>query len=183
MADIKTKLACTTTQVQSSSVRFLQSSSSSLKTLSGLPTDQLVILLTPAIPSTDGNEDPFECLGRALSKRHARVRHVPFVAKVGLTDLHAAWIRKAGAIIVVNCDPTLMIDTKAATNMSSQIKVAADVSEIAHDLHGNSQIPLSYFYISPSAAAPTNMSGYDNVVVCFSYSIANMEKAAAMLIC
>ncbi|THX48696.1 hypothetical protein D6D08_10034 [Aureobasidium pullulans] len=43
------------------------------QTLSSLPTDQLVILFTPAIPSTDGYEDPFETLGRSLSKWHARV--------------------------------------------------------------------------------------------------------------
>ncbi|KAI5210434.1 hypothetical protein E4T39_00289 [Aureobasidium subglaciale] len=143
---------------------------------------QLVILFTPAIPSTNGYEDPFECLGRALSKRHARVRHVPFVAKVGLTDLHAAWIRNAGAIIVVNCDPTLLIDTKAATNMSAQTKVAAGVSEMARDIRGGSRIPLSYVYVSPSDAAPANMSGYDNVVACSSYSTEIMEKAASMLI-
>lgn len=183
MADTKSTLACTTAQVQSSSVRFIQSSSSSLEALGSLPADQLVILFTPAIPREGSREDPFEVLGRALSKRHARVRHVPFVAKVGLTDLHAAWVRKAGAIIVVNCDPALLIDTKATGNMSSQTKFAAQVSDTLQALRGSSKIPLSCVHISPSSAAPASITGYDNLIVCSSYSVANMEKAASMLMC
>lgn len=96
MTDIKPTSTCTTVEIHPSSVRFMQSSSSSLHTLNTLPTDRFIVLFTPAIPSTDSQEDPFECFGRSLSKWHSRIRHVPFVAKVGLTDLHVAWIRKAG---------------------------------------------------------------------------------------
>lgn len=183
MTDSKPTTTYTNAEVHSSDVRFMRSSSSSLKILNSLPTDQLVVLFTPAIPSADGPEDPFECLGRSLSKRHARVRHVPFVAKVGLTDLHAAWIRKAGAVVVVNCDPALLIDTKTNSNMPSQTKFAAQVADILHSIQGGSQTPLCSVYISPSVASPANSSGYDNVVVCSSYSVANMEKAASMLLC
>ena len=43
------------------------------------------MLLTPVVPlpsqeSTDLS-DPFEPLGRALARRHARVRHVPYTMK------------------------------------------------------------------------------------------------------
>ncbi|KAI4718904.1 hypothetical protein E4T48_04834 [Aureobasidium sp. EXF-10727] len=183
MTDIKPSSTCTNTEVNSSNVRFMRSSSSSLQTLNLLSTDQLIVLFTPAIPSTDGQEDPFECLGRSLSKWHARIRHVPFVAKVGLTDLHAAWIRKAGAIVVVNCDPTLLIDTKANSNMPCQTKFAAQVAEILHNARGGAQVPLSGVYVSTSIASPADTSNYDNVVVCSSYSAAVMEKAASMLMC
>jgi hypothetical protein len=183
MTDIKPTTTHTNAEVHSSNVRFMRSSSSSLHTLNSLPTDQIVVLFTPAIPSSDGHEDPFECLGRSLSKRHSRVRHVPFVTKVGLTDLHAAWIRKAGAVVVVNCDPSLLIDTKTNSNMPFQTKFATQVADILHDLPGDSQIPLSSVYVSPSVAPPANTRGYDNVVVCSSYSAANMEKAASMLMC
>ncbi|CAD0092985.1 unnamed protein product [Aureobasidium vineae] len=183
MADIKPSPTYTNTEVNSSSVRFMRSSSSSLQTLNLLPTDQLIVLFTPAIPSADGHEDPFECLGRSLSKWHARIRHVPFVAKVGLTDLHAAWIRKAGAIVVVNCDPTLLIDTKTNSNMPCQTKFASQVVEVLHNTRGGSQVPLSSVYISTSVASPSDTSSFDNVVVCSSYSAATMEKAASMLMC
>jgi hypothetical protein len=73
MTDSKPTTTYTNAEVHSSNVRFMRSSSSSLKILNSLPTDQLVVLFTPAIPSADGHEDPFECLGRSLSKRHARV--------------------------------------------------------------------------------------------------------------
>lgn len=183
MTDIKTITTCTNVEIHPSNVRFMQSSSSSLQTLNTLPTDQFIVLFTPAIPSTDGQEDPFECLGRSLSKWHSRVRHVPFVAKVGLTDLHVAWIRKAGAVVVVNCDPTLLVDTKTNNNMPCQAKFATQAANILHSVRGGSQVPLSGVYISPCSASPTNTSGYDNVVVCSSYSEAIMEKAASMLMC
>jgi hypothetical protein len=219
MSDIKPAPGYATAQVQSSDVRFIQSSSSSLRTLSNLPTDQLVILFTPAIPLNNddsqtqaarhvgagagagggGYQDPFEYLGRALSKRHARVRHVPFVAKVGLTDLHAAWMRKAGAIVVVNCDPSLLVDIKGSstntnTNMSLQATFATEVSEVLQSVCGGAAAaaasssssetdkPLSCIHISSSSAsAAQSTRGYDNLILCSSYSTANMEKAASML--
>jgi hypothetical protein len=183
MTDIKPTTKYTNAEVRSSNVRFMCSSSSSLKALNSLPTDQIVVLFTPAIPSTDGLEDPFECLGRSLSKRHSRVRHVPFVTKVGLTDLHAAWIRKAGAVVVVNCDPTLLVDTKTNSNMPFQTKFATQVADTLRSIPGGSQTPLCNVYISASVAPPTDTRGYDNVVVCSSYSAANLEKAASMLMC
>ena len=183
MTDSKPTTTYANTEVNSSDVRFMRSSSASLKTLNSLPTDQLVVLFTPAIPSADSHEDPFECLGRSLSKRHARIRHVPFVAKVGLTDLHAAWIRKAGAVVVVNCDPALLIDTKTNSNMPSQMKFATQVADVLHSIRGGQQTPLCSVYISPSIASPANPTSYDNVVVCSSYSVANMDKAASMLMC
>lgn len=191
MTDTKTSsVVDTTAQLQSSNVRFVQSSSSSLRTLSSLATDRLIVLFTPAIPLTDahkrehGSEDPFECFGRALSKRHARVRHVPFVAKVGLTDLHVAWIRRAAAIVVVTCEPTLPADANDNSNMSGQVKFAADVSDTLSSIQGASpNIPLSCVYITPLAAAPQGTGNYENLLACSSYSVANMEKAASMLIC
>jgi hypothetical protein len=183
MTDIKPTTTYANAEVHSSNVRFMRSSSSSLKTLNSLATDQIVVLFTPAIPSTDGYEDPFECLGRSLSKRHSRVRHVPFVTKVGLTDLHAAWIRKAGAVVVVNCDPTLLVDTKTNNNMPFQTRFATQVADTLHSIPGDSQTPLCSVYISSSVASPSDTRGYDNVVVCSSYSAANLEKAASMLMC
>jgi hypothetical protein len=183
MSEIKPATTYTNADVHSSDVRFMRSCSSSLQTLSSLPTDQLVVLFTPAIPSADGHEDPFECLGRSLSKRHARVRHVPFVARVGLTDLHAAWIRKAGAVVVVNCDPALLVDTKTSSNMPCQTKFATQVADVLRSIQGGSKPPLCSVYISPSVASPANPNGYDNVVLCSSYSVAIMEKAASMLMC
>jgi hypothetical protein len=183
MTDTETTLVQTTAQVRSSDIRFIQSSSSSLQTLSSLPTDQLIILFTPAIPSTDGHEDPFETLGRSFSKWHARVRHVPFVAKVGLTDLHVAWIRKSGAIVVVNCDPALLMNSKTNTNMPSQSKFTAQVAAVLRDNCGGSQVPLSSVCIGPSVVPPADTSGYDNVIVSCYYSKAAMEQSASMLMC
>ena len=51
--------------------------------------------------------DPFEPLGHALSKHHKRIRHVPYVPSVGMTETHLAFLRRgqyAGAVVVVVCD-------------------------------------------------------------------------------
>lgn len=185
MTDHISTTPSTISNIQTSDVRFVRSSSSSLRTLNTLDEDGLIVLFTPALPLASGRtrenaaEDPFECLGRAISRRHSRVRHVPFVARVGLTDLHLAWMRRASAIIVTNCDPSLLADTKDNGNMSSQIKFGLDVSEALKSMHDDKRIPLSFVCISRSAAPPHR--SYENLLVCSSYSGANMERVASML--
>lgn len=88
-------------------------SSRSLAVLRSLPPTSLVLLLTPVLtPATNEkadseteSTDPFEEFGRELSKMHRRLRHVPYVPKVGMTETHVAFIEQAAAVIVVICEP------------------------------------------------------------------------------
>lgn len=88
-------------------------SSSSLGSLRSLPPTSLVLLLTPVLApahldhsNLDSNTtDPFEAFGRELSKHHHRLRHVPYLPKVGMTDTHIAFIEQAAAVVVVICEP------------------------------------------------------------------------------
>ncbi|QIX01831.1 hypothetical protein AMS68_007348 [Peltaster fructicola] len=74
--------------------------------LQTLPTTAIILLLTPVMAASREHRhtDPFEPLGRVISKRHARVRHVPYIAKVGFTSTHRAFMQQAGAIIVASID-------------------------------------------------------------------------------
>lgn len=72
----------------------------------------LIMLLTPVVPplrSTAGDanitSDPFEPLGRALSRYHAWIRHVPYTAKNGITGTHVGFIKRAAAVVFVISGP------------------------------------------------------------------------------
>jgi len=72
----------------------------------------VLVLFTPVVPPPLGGDatvrmDPFEPLGHALSKHHKRIRHVPYVPSVGMTETHLAFLQRgqyAGAVVVVVCD-------------------------------------------------------------------------------
>lgn len=49
----------------------------------------------------DAPMDPFEPLGRALSRHHSRVRHVPYVPSVGMTTTHQTFLEHAAAVVLV----------------------------------------------------------------------------------
>ncbi|KAG4423332.1 hypothetical protein IFR04_003566 [Cadophora malorum] len=64
----------------------------------------VIILLTPVVipishDPTD-TSDPFEPFGRALAKRHSRIRHVPYTRRNGITSTHLGFIKR-GHIIVL----------------------------------------------------------------------------------
>jgi hypothetical protein len=88
-------------------------SSRSFGSLRSLPPTSLVLLLTPVLApayldqsALDSNTtDPFEVFGRELSKHHHRLRHVPYLPRIGMTDTHIAFVEQAAAVIVVICEP------------------------------------------------------------------------------
>lgn len=85
----------------------------SLAALRSLPKEANILLLTPVIVPAgnaetyreDPHSDPFEQFGKALSKHHKRIRHVPYLATVGLTEIHKAFIDEADAMITMVCEP------------------------------------------------------------------------------
>lgn len=52
--------------------------------------------------------DPFETFGRDLNEYHANIRHVPYVPKYGMVDVHKELLSQAGGIIVLMCIPPSM---------------------------------------------------------------------------
>lgn len=94
-------------------VRFNCFSAKALDALRNLRQGASIVFLTPVIIPAGNVEkynqapttDPFEFFGRQVSKKHAPLRHVPYVAGYGFTGDHATFISKAGAVIVVVCEP------------------------------------------------------------------------------
>ncbi|CZR60001.1 related to beta-N-acetylglucosaminidase [Phialocephala subalpina] len=64
----------------------------------------VIILLTPVVipisRDPNDNSDPFEPLGRSLSRRHARIRHVPYTHRNGITSTHLGFIKRGHAVIL-----------------------------------------------------------------------------------
>lgn len=109
--DFDSDLCLADNQVKDCEVMRL--SSSSLDSLRSLPSTSLVLVLTPVLApayldhsTLDSNTtDPFEAFGRELSKHHHRLRHVPYLPKIGMTNTHIAFIGQAAAVVVVICEP------------------------------------------------------------------------------
>lgn len=74
--------------------------------LLGLARSSIVVLLTPTVPrrNPDSPSDPFEPLGRALSRSFPRIRHVPYTLSAGLTDVYLPFLQRATAVVFVLCN-------------------------------------------------------------------------------
>ena len=83
--------------------------SSSASPLVDLPAASILLLLTPTVPSKFGRPDsptfdPFEPLGKAISRSHSRTRHVPYTLSAGLTSTHLVFLRRSAAVVLVLCN-------------------------------------------------------------------------------
>lgn len=96
----------------SSGTGIVQHPNSTLANIRSLRSEDVLVLFTPVVPPPPGGDatvrmDPFEPLGHALSRHHKRIRHVPYVPSVGMTETHLAFLQHgqyAGAVVVVVCD-------------------------------------------------------------------------------
>ncbi len=74
-----------------------------------LPASSILLLLTPTVPSKPRQPgsptlDPFETLGKAISRSHSRTRHVPYTLSAGLTSTHMVFLQRAAAVVLVLCN-------------------------------------------------------------------------------
>lgn len=172
--------------------RFVYSSSSSLQALRSLPEPCMLVLFTPVMPPLENDSivnmerrdpaDPFECFGKSLSQRHARVRHVPFVPIVGLTDLHLPWIRQAHAIVVIVAEPPSAACVKnSKTSVENQEKFMAAVPTALHSMRPSDadQVTITSVYCGVNRASQN--SDYQNIIQVPSYTQHDLECAVKLL--
>ncbi|KAK4893251.1 hypothetical protein LTR27_008373 [Elasticomyces elasticus] len=88
--------------------------------------------------------DPFEMLGKALSKQHRRVRHVPYVPSVGFTETHDQFLEKADAVIAVSCEPEMNGGASPGVDLETTLaKQAAFIGNVASELEeAGRQVPM-----------------------------------------
>ncbi|PQE11912.1 acetyltransferase protein [Rutstroemia sp. NJR-2017a BVV2] len=89
---------------QESLATILRDTTNWLARVHSLQEPEIIILLSPVvIPITQDPSDisdPFEPLGRALARRHAKVRHVPYTQRNGITSTHLGFIKRGHVIIL-----------------------------------------------------------------------------------
>ncbi|KJR84789.1 beta-n-acetyltransferase [Sporothrix schenckii 1099-18] len=134
----------------------------------------LLYLLTPAavpieLPAPGAPaEDPFEPLGKALAEYHPWVRHIPYVARDGITQYHANHLTLAKAVIFVITGPP-------HGGQPSQVALSQIVRSIAPDRPHIVLVCCSLNILGPSDGFfPTLIEAQD-------YSIGRLECAADII--
>lgn len=135
------------------------------------PSDE-VLLLTPVVrplhPRAPGEPtmDPFECFGRALSRRHPRIIHAPYTAQ-GITQTHASLIKRCAAIIFVTANAM-------RPSAKTQIQTAGAVHRLGYSK------PI----INLAACDPFDLLDdrkYGTYICTYEYSPIALETAAAVI--
>lgn len=163
--------------------RVMKLSSRSLAVLRSLPPTSLVLLLTPVLtPATNEkadeteSTDPFEEFGRELSKMHRRLRHVPYVPKVGMTETHVAFIEQAAAVIVVICEPADPNDD----SLDCQRSFAGAVAAKRENIPSTTKTPFVLVRFDADEER-SDIDTFDNVLHAASLTKRTSSKATQLL--
>jgi len=134
---------------------------------SEIPSTANVLLLTPYLHQPLSNTpptlamDPFEPFGRELTEHHSRIRHVPYVPKRGMIDMHRSLMREAGGVIVVMCEvlPGSGADGEKLDGVKYQERFAKEAGKMASRL----EIPSMLVLVDLDGI---RIKYYDGVVKC-----------------
>ncbi|MCJ1435125.1 hypothetical protein MMC27_004495 [Xylographa pallens] len=106
-----------------------------LSPIVSLPSGATILLLTPTVPPVIGlnqQSDPFEPLGRALSRSQPRIRHVPYTLSSGLSSTHLAFLDRVAAVVLV-------LATTTSVLADAQIEIWNDVEKNLSEMEVNRQ--------------------------------------------
>ena len=131
-----------------------------------------ILLLTPVVKPLNRTieqsypTDPFEVLGRAISKRHPRVRHAPYTSH-GMTPTHETLIRQANAVIFT---------TSNGNRLDYQINLAKEVASLCEAQH----IPI----IALAVCNPYDLASLRSIgtyICTYEYTDNALETAVAVI--
>lgn len=164
----------------------------SQKSLANLASSGTIVLFTPVIipagagkaNNTTQSIDPFETLGRALSRYHKRIRHVPYVPSVGFTETHDAFLSQADCVIAVACEPT----TQKHQSLGSQIDFAENANEALKEslaaVGRQMKYPLALIQCGDQEGNWwPDTSGFETVLKCRTYDTDMAQTIARKLFC
>ncbi|KAH6892113.1 hypothetical protein B0T10DRAFT_285501 [Thelonectria olida] len=134
---------------------------------------EVVLLLTPAIVPfnpTGVTSDPFEPLGRALTRPHFLVRHVPYTRSNGLTTTHHQFIDRANTIIFV------VTEFASPPGGANQFELADVVREICAEDH-----MMILVAFGPLPDDDLQALGFSTVLQSPGYSPADLRIVASLI--
>ncbi len=168
-----------------SECKIVRSTEANLSEFRSLAPQANILLFTPVTvpplhPQTNKvgwHIDPFEVLGKAFSKHHKRVRHVPYVTRFGFTDIHQAFLTQADAVVVVLCEP---VRSQAESLRHQMMFVAATLKALELE---QADGPRKLFVVScgDEQLRPYLHGGYQNVLKCGMYSDTMAKEIAKTL--
>jgi hypothetical protein len=141
-----------------------------------------IALLTPALPEMQAaieaenvraEDDPFECLGRAIIDYTMKVTHTPYLPSTYVAEQFGPFIDDADFIIVVKCRPSGMGDDEATNFLRDQDRFLDFVTQASRG--------------KKLCCVLCNTNGRDmdvmceNVVFCETYQECDMRSAAELL--
>ena len=138
-----------------------------------LASTDVVLLLSPVVrplhPTPEGELpiDPLEPLGRALARRHPRIKHAPYTLQ-GLTPLHVALVKQSAAVIFVT------VNALQSRHQEYQILMAEAVKRICG----------SKPFIALAGCDPYDLLShrtFGTYLCTYEYSQAALETAAAVI--
>lgn len=152
-----------------------------------LPSKAIVVLFTPIIMpanmtkadiSINGNGDPFEPLGRALSRHRNKIRHIPYIVHVGFTENHRVFMNQADAVVVVTCEAN---DAAADRNLAQQEIFAESVVDALNvDRVQADRVALAWMRFGGQKDR-RDIPAYENVLRCGPYDNELARKGAGVL--
>ena len=115
-------------EVYESSTTVVRDEKALLPLSSRIRSTDAVLLLTPVVRPLHQRApdelpiDPFECFGRALARRHPKIRHAPYTVR-GITSTHLALLKRVAAVIFVSASAN-------RSNTNSQLETAGAVHRL-----------------------------------------------------
>lgn len=172
----------------SSTTTILRCPDATLQKFRSLNQAEYIILFTPVVPHPAATElsldmDPFEPLGRSLSRRHSRIRHVPYVPSKGMTSTHVDFLRSAGSVVVVVCS-TEQLASQDQYGYNDQTKFAKDVAQRIEQERLLTTVPLILLLITNGQAGQLRQDGvkeFPAVITCADYTPAALEDVARVM--
>lgn len=164
-------------------IKFSRASETNLMALRDLPPATNILLFTPVvIPAGQSLElmrdsetmDPFETFGRALSTYHRRIRHVPYVAKIGFTPTHEAFVSQADAVITVVCEPEI----EKHPSISKQLDFAEAALDCLEMKEANAANALVLVQCGANEYRLPVDASFMNVIECKAYNADNARYIA-----
>ncbi|EMC96532.1 hypothetical protein BAUCODRAFT_148129 [Baudoinia panamericana UAMH 10762] len=139
-------------------------------------------------PATSGSKDghcdtdPFETLGRAMSKQHNRIMHVPFVPSVGFTKTHEAFLAAGDAVLVVSCVPEQLTGGERSSIEAILAKQVEFGRAVANSLKARArQVPFTTFSFGSDDWLNEIAQGLNHVWVGDKYNADSIENILTLL--
>ncbi|KAL6708369.1 hypothetical protein ACN47E_003293 [Coniothyrium glycines] len=165
--------------------KLIRCSLDTLQRIRNLHEAEIITLFTPFVPHPPSTAlakdmDPFEPLGRALPRR---VRHVPYRLDHGMTEMHADFVPASGAIIIVVCVTTNVLQFNPRA-FELQINFARDITKKTVGDAGVAGIPVVLLLVNNSISGQhfvDAVSDFPALVTINDYTTAALTNAVRVL--